>query len=458
MSACRVTLTPIFRGSAVERLDVQYEIDGLERQAGQDVFTFQRSTVSVPAAELTDVSAWDDRGPLPLTVRETKPYPLELLHWQADRAVQGRLTIRYSALPGEKPSAGRHGPYFHFSREAGGAAGPGIAFLTDIPDWQGKISLHWDVSGMPEGTRAVCAWGEGDVNREGSLDDLRQIYYAFGPLHAITEGDFGMYWLDEPAFDAVELADFVKHLYGIMRRFFRDDQTVYRIFMSHDRTVSSGGTALRRCYMFGWNDTRRVSVAEKQNLLAHEMVHNWPHLNDEPYGETTWYEEGTAEYYSIMIPLRAGLITKEQALSEIQKRTGDYYTNPTRNLSDLEAAKICWQDRRAQRLSYGRGIFFLANVDARIRRATAGQKSVDDVVLSLLDMGRRNEALGNEAFLRVVRETAGIDVSEAWRLMHEGGHFAPDGDSFDSLFTVTPITAQEADTGKEAVSYQWAIR
>ena len=311
---------------------------------------------------------------------------------------------------------------------------------------------------MPEGARAVCAWGEGDADREGSLDCLRQIYYAFGPLRSVTEGDFGMYWQDEPPFDAAALAEYVKKLYGIMRRFFRDDQAVYRVFMSHDRTVSSGGTALQRCYMFGWNDTQRVSIAEKQNLLAHEMVHNWPHLNDEPYGETTWYEEGTAEYYSIMIPLRAGLITKAQALDEIQKRTADYYTNPTRHLSDAEAAKICWQDRRAQRLAYGRGIFFLAGVDAQIRRATEGQKSLDDVVLSLLEMGRRNEALGNEAFLRAVQETADIDVSEQWRLMHGGGHFAPDPDSFDGLFTLSPVTAREADTGKDAVSYQWAIR
>ena len=80
--------------------------------------------------------------------------------------------------------------------------------------------------------------------------------------------------------------------------------------------------------MFGWNDSQPVSVEEKQNLLAHEMVHNWPHLNDNPYGVTTWYAEGTAEYYSIMIPLRNGLITAAEALAEIQKRTDAYYTNP----------------------------------------------------------------------------------------------------------------------------------
>ena len=42
--------------------------------------------------------------------------------------------------------------------------------------------------------------------------------------------------------------------------------------------------------------------------------------------------------------------------------------------------------------------------------------------------------------------------------MHEGGHFAPDPDSFDSLFTVTEIPAKEADTGRETVSFRWALR
>ena len=178
-----------------------------------------------------------------------------------------------------------------------------------------------------------------------------------------------------------------------------------------------------------------LTVAEKQNLLAHEMVHNWPHLNDNPYGVTTWYAEGTAEYYSIMIPLRNGLITKEQALLEIQQRTDAYYTNPTRHYSNLEAAKICWQDRRAQRLSYGRGIFFLANADAGIRRTTRGKYSIDDVVLDILEQGRQGATLGNEVFLETVQRVSGLDLTDDWRTMHEGGHFAPDPDSFGSLFT-----------------------
>ena len=458
MSGCRVTITPEDRGQGVSLVRVRYELDGFRKEAGQELFRAQINTVSVPGAEPEDITASDELGPLPLSVREETVYPIVFRCWDTQRDTAGRLTIEYTVCPCERMQGGRHGPYFQFAREAGGVSGPGIAFLIDLPGLKGTASLHWDLSRLPAVSRAVCAWGDGDVEKEDGLESLRQIYYAVGPVQSITKGEFGFYWLTEPSFDVRSLADYTCRLFGVMQDFFRDDQPVYRIFMRHDLTESSGGTALTRSYMFGWNDVQPVSVRDKQNLLAHEMVHNWPHLNDVPYGETTWYEEGTAEYYSILIPLRAGLITKEQALQEIQKRTDAYYTNPTRHLSDREAAQICWQDRRAQRLAYGRGIFFLANTDARIRRATKGKKSLDDVVLTLLDQGRAGAELGNEAFLRAVSEVSSIDVSEDWRAMHEGAHFTPDPDSFDSLFTVAEVPALEADTGKAAVSYRWALR
>lgn len=124
--------------------------------------------------------------------------------------------------------------------------------------------------------------GEGDCVFEGSLEKLRQGYFAFGDVKKITDGDFGYYWLSAPTFDVQELADYTKKLFGKMQVFFHDDQHDYRIFMRKDPFPHSGGTALMRSYMFGWNDAEPVSVREKQNILAHEMVHNWPHLNDNP--------------------------------------------------------------------------------------------------------------------------------------------------------------------------------
>ena len=458
MNACRVTLTPYAGNGEILRVDVAMVFDALPVQAGQTLLRAQLNTVSVPGADMEKVWVTDCEGQVPFTTREEEEYPIRWRYFDAARTTRGSVTLRYTVTPCERPDHGRHGPYFEFARENGGVSGPGLAFLPDVPGFTGDTFLHWDFARMPANSRGVCTWGEGDVRLAGTLDSLRQAYFSLGPVQSVTEGEFGFYWLTEPAFDVRALATFTKKLFGIMQRFFRDDKAVYRVFMRHDLTESSGGTALERSYMFGWNHHQTVTVAEKQNLLAHEMVHNWPRLNDQPYGVTTWYSEGTAEYYSIMIPLRSGLITKEQALLEIQKRTDAYYTNPTRRLSNMEAARVAWQDRRAQRLSYGRGVFFLANTDAKIRKATEGKASIDDVVLYLLEQDRLGATLGNETFLEAVQNMGGIDVRADWQRMCDGDAFAPLEDSFDGLFTVTETEAVEADTGKAAVSYRWAVR
>lgn len=110
--------------------------------------------------------------------------------------------------------------------------------------------------------------------------------------------------------------------------------------------------------------------------------------------------------------------------------------------------------RQAQKLSYGRGLLFLANTDVKIRQATGGAYGIDDVVLTIL--GKRSQGLiqGNREFLETVKEISGIDVEEDWEVMRSGGHFVLLPGCFDGHFQVTQKEVKEADTGKKAISYQ----
>lgn len=460
MNQCKVTLRPCMRGQQLENMDVTLRLNGLERQAGEELFRMQLETVSIPGCRPEGLYLTDGQGPVPLEMAEESSYPYVFLIVRAGRAVTGPVTLRYTVFPRPDPEQGICGPYFDFKTEPGGATVAGISFLPGLGDYQGQISLHWDCSAMPEGACGVNTFGEGELSYTGPFEKLRQSYYAMGLLHRITEGDFGFYWLAEPSFDVEAIASYVKKLFAVMAPFFGDTESVYRVFLRRDPAAypSSGGTALLRSYLFGWNENKPVSVTEKQNILAHEMVHNWPNLNDEPYGTTTWYAEGTAEYYSILLPLRAGLIDRQTALREIQSRSDAYYTNPTRHLDNMAAARHSWEDRRIQKLPYGRGIFFLANTDAQMRAATGGRCGIDEVVRELLRRGKEGQELGNEPFLQVVRELSGLDVRPEWELMSSGGHFAPLPDSFDGLFTVEELPGQEADTGKEVPAYRWGLR
>ncbi|MBQ7795058.1 MAG: hypothetical protein IJ374_00655 [Lachnospiraceae bacterium] len=458
MKHCKITLKPYEKDMFITQLDVTMEFDKLECRADNELCRVQMLGYSVPGCDPEQFEVFDSVGTVPYRTSVLDEYPYEYKVYYVERAPEGNVCVRYTIYPREYKPEHRCGPYFDFKTETGGANASGMVLIPLFQDYFGEISICWDCSEMPEDCYGVNAFGEGDFTKVCELETIRRSYFAFGHVHSIAEGDFGFYWFGDPYFDTAAIAEYTKKLYAVMAPFFHDAESVYRIFLRKDPYKNSGGTAQKRSYIWGWNDHQPVSVEAKKTILAHEMVHNWPHLNDEPYGVTTWYSEGAAEYYSVVLPLRAGLITKEQALKEIQGWTDSYYTNPTRYMENLEAAAVCWQDRRAQKLAYGRGVFFLANVDAKIRKATAGQKSIDDVVLALLEMDRAGEPLGNEEFIEKVKEISGLDITEDWEIMRTGTHFAPHADSFDSHFHVQEEIAVEADTGNDAVSYRWTLR
>ena len=455
---CDIALKPHMPAGQVESMDVALLLTDLPRTSGEELFRAQVETVTIPGCMPENVRITDDAGTVPFTQTDSTPYPYHFLHYAVQRDITGTVRIAYTVKPRPFCEGDRCGPYFDLKAEDGGASSAGLSFLPEISGLEGDISLHWDLSDCPEGATGICTFGEGDLSYHGTLDKLQQSYFIFGMVSSITDGDFGFHWLTKPSFDVEAIAAYARDLFGRMSQFFRDDGKTYRIFMRKDPYPTSGGTALMRSYMFGWNETQPVSVKDKQNILAHEMVHNWPHLNDNPYGITSWYSEGTAEFFCVMLPFRMGLVSKEATLKEIQSRTDAYYTNPTRHLENIEAAKICWQDRRAQRLPYGRGFFFLANTDVKIRQATDGQYSIDDVVLDILEKGRKGVTLGNEVFLQTVKEISGVDVTADWETMRTGGHIVPIKGCFDGHFSVTETEVPEADTDKPVTSYRWAIK
>ena len=148
-------------------------------------------------------------------------------------------------------------------------------------------------------------------------------------------------------------------------------------------------------------------------------------------------------------------MTDDEAILELQKRTDAYYSNPTRVLGDEEAAAICWKDRRAQRLVYGRGMIFVINIDIMIRKATNGAHSIDDVVLDILQKDRAGIQLGNEVFLTSVKKISGLDVRSEWEDMHTGKKIIPLSGGFDGHFAVVEKEINEADTGKKVRSWTW---
>jgi dipeptidyl aminopeptidase/acylaminoacyl peptidase len=364
------------------------------------------------------------------------------------RDLKGDLRYEYTILPRIVPKDYRSSPYFDLQAEPGGADGAGLTFLVtpgaeEEEKWD--VSLSWDLPKMPEGAKGIWSYGSGE-KKKLNLNEIKFSFYAVGMLNAEEEGEFGFYWFGSPPFDIKEAVQRLRQLFAYMSTFFKDTRAEFKIIARRNSFDGTGGTALPRSFLFGYSEKNSLTVDGIVNLLAHEMVHTWPHIEDEPMGIATWYNEGCAEYYSIMLPYRAGVFTRDELKAQIASRGYSYYSNPTGNRSNADLAKTYWKDRRTQRAPYGRGVFYIANTDAKIRRTSGGKHSVDDVVLEILEMARNEKKPAVEDWVKIVSRFTGEDESGDYEKMVSGTLIVPYPQAFDGAFAQGLSTLQDGKT------------
>ncbi len=229
------------------------------------------------------------------------------------------------------------------------------------------------------------------------------------------------------------MADRIQKLYAYMSDFFHDEGHSYRVFIRKDPYTSGNGTALIRSFMFSYSEDRPPTVDGLQGLLSHEMAHNWPSLQG-PHAATAWYSEGTAEFYSIVLSRRAGLLSLDDFLEKVNGRASGYYTNPLQTLSNDEAGTRFWNDTRAQRVPYGRGFMYLVRVNAQIRAHSDGQRSLDDIVRELYAREQRGEAYGIETWLDLAEQELGPEAATEYQDMAAGKLIVPPENAFGPCF------------------------
>ncbi|OLD64470.1 MAG: hypothetical protein AUI47_05850 [Acidobacteria bacterium 13_1_40CM_2_68_5] len=140
---------------------------------------------------------------------------------------------------------------------------------------------------------------------------------------------------------------------------------------------------------------------------------------------TTWFDEGSAELYSILLSRRAGITHDTLLLSDLNDNATVYYTNPLRTLSNAQLAQRFWKDPRAQRLPYARGLMYLARVDAQVRAKSDGKRRLDDIVLALVDRQRKGLSHGISDWLDLVRKELGPQAKADLDAMVEGKQLNP---------------------------------
>jgi predicted metalloprotease with PDZ domain len=248
------------------------------------------------------------------------------------------------------------------------------------------------------------------------------------------------------------LGERIQTLHGAMAKFFGDDAGVYRVFMRQNPYAGTGGTALPQSFMFGYRPSDKPTIEALQSLLSHEMAHNWPAMQGE-HGATAWYSEGTAEFYSMMLSYRAGVLSLDAFAKSLNDKTAAYYTNPYLRLSNAEAAKIFWSDTTAQTVPYGRGVIYLIATDAAIREKSGSKRSLDDVVKELYRREKAGQPYTIQTWLDLVGQELGAEPAKAaYEAMTRGDVLRP-GDRFPNCLTITTKTYRVFELGFDRASF-----
>ena len=466
-SSLDVNLAPHMQAGEVDRVAVTLVFDGLSTDANTPLLQMPlvSSNVDTVSSGLTRIEAQDAKGPIKLTSRDVeRPVQAagdaeiggEMREWQADRAVSGRLTVRYTvpavaALPPRGPA-----PPFAFSNDGQATSGAGHIFLLLPPgNTSYRTTVRWDLSALPTGAKGVSSYGGGTATAPEPLNasQLRMAYYMAGqigtwPWPAPERGFFAA-WQGNPPFDAKALMGWTRDLYDRYATFFgQKEPPPYGVFMRYNPINAGGGVGLYHSFVttFGKPGGPGSNVDDVKSTLAHEMFHTFSPFIEQPAGlESSWFGEGLATFYQRRLPLRFGLISPEKFLDDLNFHAGRYYTSALGNAPNSEVPKRFWADTRIRTLPYDRGMLYFADLDEKVRRKSGGKRSVDDLMLGMRALNKAGKTTTNADWEHLLDAELGVTAVQDFRSFLSGKPPLPASDAFGPCFrrTTRPMRRYE---------------
>ncbi|WP_419814300.1 peptidase M61 [Glacieibacterium sp.] len=382
-----------------------------------------------------DMTVADASGPVPMSMRTGDDSA-----WIAGRAVKGILSVRYR-LPLHNIALVRGGPPIQLRVDGNSFSGVGNTLVAALAiDKPYRVAIGWNLASMGPGARAVSSYGDGDVELPaGPLSRLDSTVFMAGQLKQSPEprvGEFSAVWGGTPPFDPRPAMLWTARLHGWMSRFFRDEvEPPYRVFIRNNPMNGGGGAALTHSFLVTYG--AGVDGENLKSILGHEMTHTWTSNDD----LEKWYNEGNAVYYQALLAWRAGLIDDAHYLADLNETASRYYTNALRDTPEDQVAPHFWEDTRIRVLPYDRGAMYFAVLNDRIRKASGGKRSIDDLILAMNARMHAGEKLSEAKWLDLLRAEIGEAGPKLHRSMLAGGLMLPDSDAFGPCFerVVTPI-------------------
>jgi M61 glycyl aminopeptidase len=353
--------------------------------------------------------------------------------WSSTRAVDGELNVKYRE-PIENAPMTQGGPPLSPRIDGDGFSSVGNMLLMSLQtETPYRISIDWDLSAMGAGAGAVSSFGDGNVELPvGPLARLNRCFFMAGhlkrePQTPVTSG-FSSAWLGQPPLDLRPVMQWTGKLHAWMSRFFNDQsEPPYRVFARFNPMNAGGGAALTNSFIVTYGEG--VTGEGLKSILGHEMTHTWT-----ANGIGQWYTEGDAVYYQSLLAWRAGLITADEYLADLNTTASRYYTNLLKDTPEEQVQPRFWEDTRIRVLPYDRGAMYFAVLNGKIARASRGTRSIDDLIRAMIHRSRTGETVNPEVWLDLLRKEIGEDGPAVHRSMMAGGLMLPESADFGPCF------------------------
>ena len=460
-------------GGGIPYVDVRITAPDLHVAAGRPLLRLPlvSSNVTSIADSLQRLRVDDSRGALALTTRDDPPSAqMPFRHWYAGREVTGTVTIRYRAPITNALNPRGAAPPLELRTEDGAFSGDASTFLV-LPDSDRayRIALRWSFAALGPTAVGLSTLGVGNVGIAGrtaqaAATELRLdavygsgLYFMGGLVDTypapLAGSGFMSAWQGTPPFDAPAMMHWTQSLYVSYLRFFHAPPgQPYEVFLRRNPVNAGGGVEVGRSFVGTFD--RQTKVEDLELTLAHEMVHTFVGGLDAPQGlASSWYAEGLAVYYERALPWRAGRISTADFLADLDRTAGRYYTDLLSNTPNSRIPARFWADTRIRVLPYDRGSLYFAQLNAELREASHGKRSVDDLVLQMIGRRRRGLRVDEQAWIGLVQKALGARGVAQFHAMMDGRLVVPGSDAFGRCFerTMAPLRRYELGFDSEVL-------
>jgi predicted metalloprotease with PDZ domain len=311
----------------------------------------------------------------------------------------------------------------------GGLARPHEVRIELPSQWQASATALMPVSGQAHAYRAE----DFDTLVDSPIilgNPVQREFTVAGKRHVtVFEGDTKLFDLDRATADTQKIVEAGGQVMG--GRF--DYPHYYALNMIVD---TGGGLEHKNSFliMAGRFTTRtRRAYLNYLGLVAHEHFHVWNikrlrpielgpfDYENENYTKALWIAEGFTDYYAGLLVKRPGISTRDEFFDELSGHIEAVQTTPGRLVTSADMSSFdTWikqyrPDENTPNTTvnyYPKGAVTAFLLDARIRKATAGARSLDDAMRLAYERYSGAKGYTMEQFYQAMSDSAGVNLRD----------------------------------------------